>query len=131
MKNTDLHGLRVLIVDDAPDMRRLAHVMLEKLGVGHIFESPDGRDALRFLGPAGDRRVDLVMCDWNMPAMNGLQLLDELRKTGSSVPFLIVTSRGDLESVMEAKSSGVTAYILKPYSINQLEARIRAVVQRS
>ncbi len=74
--------------------------------------------------------VDLVLCDWNMPGMSGLDFLRQVRSVGLEIPFLMVTGRADKESVIEAKDAGVSAYIAKPFSQTQLEAKLRILVAR-
>jgi two-component system chemotaxis response regulator CheY len=124
-----LEDLKVLIVDDQAEARSLLKEMLFDMGVTQIFESKDGRQALEFVDAAFDF-VDVIVCDWNMPGLSGVQLLRQIRSADSSIPFLMVTGRDDMESVLEAKNSGVTAYIRKPYSSVQLEAKLRIVTAK-
>ncbi len=122
----DLSTMRLLIVEDQLEARSMLRNMLMELGVNQIFEASDGRDALNFLDSAMDL-VDMVICDWNMPRMNGVELLRQLRTVNHDIPFLMITGRGDMQSVVEAKGSGVTAYIRKPFSPNQLEVKLRII----
>lgn len=124
-----ISDLKILLVEDQAEARAMMKNMLTELGVTQIFEAENGREALGFIDSAFDF-VDLVICDWNMPAMSGVELLRQLRTVDGKVPFLMVTGRTDLESVVEAKSSGVTGYIRKPYSPAQLEAKLRIIMQR-
>lgn len=125
-----LADLRLLIVDDQSEARVLLKNMLGELGVTQIFECPDGRQALMFIDTAFDF-VDMIICDWNMPGLTGVELLRQLRTVYPNVPFLMITGRTDMDSVIEAKSSGVTGYIRKPFSIAQLEAKLRIIMRRS
>lgn len=129
IKKIRFDELKILIVEDQSEARAMLRNMLGELGITQIFESPNGREALVFLDSAFDF-VNLIICDWNMPAMSGVELLRQLRTVDPEVPFLMVTGRSDLESVVEAKSSGVTAYICKPFSPAQLEAKLRIITQR-
>ena len=126
----DLFEIRILIVEDQPDARALLRGMLGEMGVTQIFESKDGREALTFMDAAFDF-VDLIICDWNMPGMSGLDLLRQLRTVDPNLPFLMITSRGDLDSVMAAKSANVTGYIRKPFSLAQLDAKIRIILYKA
>lgn len=126
----DLNGLKVLIVDDMSESRSMLKNMLINMGITQVFEASDGREGLRFMDSAFDF-VDLVLCDWNMPGMNGMELLRQLRSVDPTFPFMMITGRGDISSVSEAKAAGVSGYILKPYSINQLEARLRSVATKA
>jgi len=122
--------MKVLIVDDQSDARALLRNMLMKFGINQIFESEDGRQALSFLDTAFDF-VDFIICDWNMPNITGVELLRQLRTVDPNMPFLMVTGRGDAESIIEAKSSGVTGYIKKPFSSDQFEAKMRIIAKKS
>ncbi|MGH1402884.1 MAG: response regulator [Alphaproteobacteria bacterium] len=122
--------LKILVVDDQQDARALVRNMMAEVGITQIFEAPDGRQALAFIDAAFDF-VDIIVCDWNMPSMTGVELLRQLRTVDPDMPFLMVTGRGDMDSVVEAKSSGVTGYIKKPFSPAQLEAKLRIVAARA
>jgi len=124
----DITDLKILIVEDQDDVRKLIQDMLEDMEVAKTFEAKDGQQAFEFIDAAFDF-VDLIICDWNMPEMTGLELLQQIRTTDQNVPFLMVTGRMDMDSVVQAKNSGVTAYIAKPFSPVQLETKIRAVLK--
>ena len=126
---TKLTDLRVLLVDDQMESRSLLRNMLSELGVSQVFDAPDGKEALSFLDNAFDF-IDMIICDWNMPHMSGVELLRQLRTVNAETPFLMVTGRGDLDSVTEAKTSGANGYILKPFSATQLEAKLRILLRR-
>jgi two-component system chemotaxis response regulator CheY len=128
-KKINLEKTKVLIVDDQADMRSMIRHMLAELGINQVFEASDGKQALGFIDDALDM-IDVIICDWNMPNMTGVEVLRQLRSVNPDMPFLMVTGRRDIISVTEAKSSGVTAYISKPFSLDQLEAKLRAVVSR-
>lgn len=128
-KKLPFQDLKVLLVEDQSEARAMIRNMLSEIGVTQIFEAPDGREALKFIDNAFDF-IDLIICDWNMPSMTGVELLRQLRTVYTDVPFLMVTGRSDFDSVVEAKTSGVTAYIKKPFSAAQLEAKIKIVLQR-
>lgn len=125
LKN-DICDMRVLLVEDQGDTRAMIRNMLTELGITQVFESSNGTQALQFMDTAFDF-IDLVVCDWNMPGMTGVELLRQLRSVDPGFPFLMVTGRSDHRSVVEAKSSGVTAYIAKPFSTTQLEAKLRVI----
>ncbi len=124
-----LKELKALVVDDQQEARSMLRNMLTDLGITQVFESPDGRNALTFVDNACDF-VNIVICDWNMPSLTGIEFLRQLRSVDPNIPFLMITGRGDMESVVEAKASGVTGYIRKPYSPAQLEAKLRIIVQK-
>jgi len=126
---SELCALKVLLVDDQSEARAMIRNMLMEMGVTQIFEAPDGREALKFMDSAFDF-INLIVCDWNMPSMTGVELLRQLRTVDPDMPFLMITGRSDVESVIEAKSSGVTAYIRKPFSVKQLEAKLRIILHK-
>lgn len=121
-----LDKLRVLLVEDQLEARQMIRSMLLAFGITQVFEARDGRKALHFIDDAPDL-VDVVICDWNMPEMNGVELLRQFRSVDVDTPFLMVSGRCDAASVMEARASGVSAYIRKPFAPDQLEVKLRVI----
>jgi two-component system, chemotaxis family, chemotaxis protein CheY len=104
-------------------------MMLSEMGVTQVFEAKDGREALSLIDEAPDM-VDMVICDWNMPRITGIDLLRQVRSVNPDLPFLMLTGRKDMESIVEAKTSGVSAYIAKPFSQAQLEVKMRVLLKQ-
>ena len=129
MANSMFSQIRVLLVEDQLESRMLLKGILGELGVTQVFEANDGRMGLQFIDSAFDF-IDLIMCDWNMPTMTGIEFLRQVRSTGSDIPFMMITGRSDQGSVIEAKNFGVDGYIRKPYSSTQIEAKLRILSQR-
>ncbi len=129
MSSEILAKTRVLIVEDQLEARTILRIMLGELGITQIYEATDGQQASDFMDAAGDM-VDMIVCDWNMPNMSGMDLLKEMRDKGFKVPFLMVTGRGDMSSVVNARNEGVNGYIKKPFSPAQLEVKIRVCMER-
>ncbi len=129
-KNKDLQrkmaGLKILVVDDQPDVRSLIRDILADAGIHQIFEASDGKDAMQFLDADFDI-VDMIICDWNMPGMSGVDFLRQIRTVFPDMPFLMVTGRCDKDSVIKAKVAGVTAFIKKPFSPDELESKLRVL----
>ena len=100
--------------------------MLHQIGVTNTFEAQNGEQAL---GPkrAVLEVVDLVICDWNLPGMSGLEVLKHVRSFSSVKAFLMVTGRCDVPSIVEAREAGVSGYISKPFSITRLKTQIETV----
>jgi two-component system chemotaxis response regulator CheY len=121
--------LSVMVIDDQPAARSMLKKMLKEMQINQVFEAGNGREALRLLDSAPEM-IDMVICDWNMPGMSGIDLLRQVRSVGFDVPFLMVTGRADKESVIEAKDAGVSAYVSKPFSQTQLEAKMRVVMTK-
>ncbi|HJE67169.1 response regulator [Pseudomonas oryzihabitans] len=123
--------LNVLVVDDAPFIRDLIKKGLRNLFPGlTVDEAADGRRAQTMLGK---QRFDLILCDWEMPGMTGLELLSWFRAQPDhkGVPFIMVTSRGDKENVVQAIQAGVSDYMGKPFSNEQLAAKVKKALQRT
>jgi CheY-like chemotaxis protein len=129
IRMNEISQLKVLMVEDQVESRALLRGMLSEIGITQIYEAADGKTALEFMDYADDF-IDVILCDWNMPHMSGIDFLKQVRSTGSQVPFMMITGRGDKSSVLEAKVSGVSGYIRKPYSPLQIEAKLRILLHR-
>ena len=119
--------LKILIVDDSPTMRRILVNTVVKAGYPNVIEAEDGKDALAKL-MAG--QYDLLMTDWNMPNMNGLELTEAVRADNSlkSIPILMITTRNMKEDIVTAIKTGVNGYIVKPFDAKTLNAKISEVM---
>jgi DNA-binding response OmpR family regulator len=121
----------VLIVDDAPFIRDLIKKGLRSQLPGiEMEEAADGRKAQAALSK---QSYDLILCDWEMPEMSGLELLTWCRSEAShqKTPFIMVTSRGDKENVMQAIQAGVTDFIGKPFTNEQLITKVKKALSRT
>lgn len=120
-------NMNILIVDDYKTMLRIIENLLKQLGFKNIHQATDGSMALRMLGEAS---FGLVISDWNMEPMTGLQLLKEVRGDAKlkSVPFIMVTAESKVENVAAAKEAGVNNYIVKPFNAETLKQKIVAVM---
>jgi two-component system, sensor histidine kinase and response regulator len=116
-------SLTFLVVDDFEAMRRVTANQLRQLGAEKILTAVDGKAALRILN---SQRVDIVLSDWNMPVMSGLELLKTIRASADlfAIPFIMITAEAERPRLEEAIACGVTSMILKPYSPAQLMARV-------
>lgn len=119
----NLEGKRVLIVDDDQTMRTLIRRMLTRMKITQLAEADGGEQALQRIEEAG-APVDLIICDWNMPGMSGIELFDRVHSLNPQLPFLMLTGRADANSVTAAKKAGVPAYIVKPISPDELRTKI-------
>jgi two-component system, chemotaxis family, chemotaxis protein CheY len=125
-----LTDLRILVVDDNAEMCVVVRRMLADMGVNKVFTSKSGQDALKFLGSGGaDADIDIILCDWNMPGMSGIELLRQLRPSNPDLPFLMITGNATEQFVLEAQEHGVTGYIAKPFSPIVLQKKLNAVAQ--
>ena len=120
-------NIKILVVDDYQTMRRIASNLLQQLGFTNIDQASDGSQALDKLRKG---RYGLVVSDWNMEPMTGLQLLKEVRADNklSGTPFIMVTAESKTENVVAAKEAGVNNYIVKPFNADTLKQKITSVI---
>lgn len=121
-------NMRILIVDDYKTMLRIIRNLLKQLGFNNIDEAMDGSAALQQLRSGAT--YGLVISDWNMEPMTGLQLLREVRADAKlkSLPFIMVTAESKSENVIAAKEAGVSNYIVKPFNAETLKAKMVSVL---
>lgn len=121
--------MKVLIVDDFSTMRRIIKNLLRDLGFTNTFEADDGNTALPML-KNGD--FEFVVTDWNMPIMQGIDLLKEIRKDPQlkHLPVLMVTAEAKREQIIEAAQAGVNGYIVKPFTAGTLKEKLDKVFER-
>ena len=121
--------LTVLVVDDFVTMRRIVRKILRDLDFRNIIEAEDGLAALEVLKSA---KIDLIVSDWNMPRMTGLELLKEVRGNDKlkDTPFLMVTAEAQKENILEAVKAKVSNYIVKPFTAATLEEKLVKIVPR-
>ncbi len=118
-----LEHLKVLMVEDNAQAAKLLQKVLAGIGVHQVYRATDGREAQKFLDAADDL-VDLIICDWAMPHMTGLELLQQVRTVYADMPFIMLTGNAEVDSVKAAIKFGVNAYVTKPYSPQQLAEHI-------
>jgi len=119
---------RVLLVEDDPQSMNLIRSMLNDLGIYQIHTANNGLKAKKFLEDAETKdHANVMLCDWNMPLVSGIDLLRHIRHDNLDMPFLMITGQADEESVREARSAGVTSYIRKPFTTDDLRKKLRIV----
>ncbi|MFQ5675749.1 MAG: response regulator [bacterium] len=116
--------MKVLVVDDSAVMRKIIIKALMEAGHADVVEAGDGKDALT---KAGD--VDVVFTDWNMPVMDGLTFVQELRKS-SQIPVVMITTEGGQKEVLEAMKSGVNDYVVKPFTPAVLIGKLESLLKK-
>ncbi|MBF0305396.1 MAG: response regulator [Alphaproteobacteria bacterium] len=122
----DWGRLRVLLAEDEKFALGIEKLVLKQLGIGLVTVAMDGGEALKLLDGAAD--FDLVISDWNMPFITGIELLRILRQKRSDVPFIMVTGNTAVAQVKEALGQGVDAYLVKPFSPDQMKQKIISVL---
>ncbi len=118
--------MKILVVDDFATMRRIVKNILQQLGFSNIEEAEDGQVALNRLKEGG---IEMVISDWNMPNMMGIDLLRAVRADEKlkELPFLMVTAESQKENVVEAVTAGVSNYIVKPFTAETMEQKLEII----
>lgn len=120
-------SINVLIVDDYKTMLRIIRNLLKQINFNNVEEASDGTEALQKLRSG---QFGLVISDWNMEPMTGLQLLQEVRSDArlKPLPFIMVTAESKAENIVAAKEAGVSNYIVKPFNAETLQSKIEKVL---
>jgi two-component system chemotaxis response regulator CheY len=121
-------AIKFLVVDDSLTMRRIVVNALKAIGYESCIEAADGKEAFSKLQSEG---ADFVISDWNMPEMNGLELVKSIRSSSafSDTPVLMVTTRGNKDDVIEAMQARVNNYIVKPFTPQALKEKLDQVLK--
>jgi two-component system chemotaxis response regulator CheY len=120
-------ALKVLVVDDQNSVRQMTRITLEQIGVRHIHEAENG---VKAIDTASTQPLDLIISDYNMPEMDGMELLRAVRghPAARRIPFILVTGRGDRELVVKAAQAGANNYVVKPFTADILKTKIEQVI---
>tara|TARA_Y100000746_G_C15282073_1_gene358079 strand:- start:157 stop:597 length:441 start_codon:yes stop_codon:yes gene_type:complete len=125
----EMEKLRILVVDDEEEIRNLLQGVLRDLGIVRVHLAENGAMAWQRLSRS-ELDYDLVISDWLMPRMDGLELLNKMRKCGSKTPFMMLTVKVTVEAVAAAKAAGVTIYLAKPFTYSDFSKKISALAKR-
>ena len=128
MTKLDL-SLKILIVDDGKNMRSILKTALIEIGCVNTHEASDGEQSLEKLHLGG---FGLVLLDWNMPGMSGIEVLRTIRTDSAihTLPVLMITAETKKEKIMEAVQAGVTDYLVKPFSAQVLQEKLEKILQK-
>ncbi len=118
-------NMNILVVDDYQTMIRIIRNLLKQLGFNNVDEATDGKAALEKVAA---KPYGLIISDWNMEPMTGLDLLKEVRGAGDKVPFIMVTAESKTENVLAAREAGVNNYIVKPFNADTLKTKLTSVL---
>ena len=120
-------NMNILVVDDYKTMLRILRNLLRQLNFSNIEEASDGNAALKKLR---DVSIDLIISDWHMEPMTGIELLREVRGAGKlkHIPFIMITAESKSENVIAAKEAGVSNYIVKPFNAETLKSKMASVL---
>jgi two-component system chemotaxis response regulator CheY len=122
-------ALQVLVVDDMDSIRNLVNACLNELGIRRVILAPNGSVAWNQLQ---NTDIDIIICDWDMPQLSGLELLRLVRasKQHSCIPFLMLTGSTEKEKVIDAVEAGASDYLSKPFSPQDLEQRVIKLLRK-
>lgn len=122
-------NMKILVVDDFSTMRRIVKNLLRDLGFNNVVEADDGTTALPMLKSGG---IDFLVTDWNMPGMEGIDLVKAVRADDNmkSMPILMVTAEAKREQIVVAAQAGVNGYIVKPFTAGTLKEKIDKIFER-
>ena len=119
--------MRFLIVDDSTTMRRIIINTLNKVGYTDCTEAANGREGVERLATA---EVDMVITDWNMPEMSGIEFIRSIRANAATkaLPILMVTTNAAKDDIVEALRAGVNAYVVKPFTPDTIKEKIQSML---
>ncbi|HSP32376.1 MAG TPA: chemotaxis response regulator CheY [Halomonas sp.] len=122
-------NMSFLVVDDFPTMRRIVRSLLKELGFTNVDEAEDGQDALNKLR-AGN--FEFVVSDWNMPNLDGLEMLKEIRQDEAltGLPVLMVSAEAKKENIIAAAQAGANGYVVKPFTAATLEEKLNKIFDK-
>jgi len=122
--------IKVIIADDMPTIRDLVKTQLKAMGFKKILEAENGEQALNLLieHDSGPDKVKMIISDWNMPKMSGLEFLKQVRATEqwANLPFVLLTSESERDQVTEAILAGVSQYVVKPFAGKAFEEKLNS-----
>ncbi len=113
--------MKVLLVDDSGTMRTIQRRCLNKLGIDDVVEAEDGRQALEIFESTS---FDVILSDWNMPEMDGLEFLKEIRQRNKEIPFIMITTEAERMRVVTAIQAGCSDYLVKPFTPDILRGKL-------
>jgi len=122
-------NLSILVVDDFPSMRRIVRTLLKELGFSNIDEAEDGQEGLAKLRSGS---FEFVVSDWNMPNLDGLEMLKEIRADDAlkHLPVLMVTAEAKKENIIAAAKAGASGYVVKPFTAATLEEKLTKIFEK-
>lgn len=124
--------MKILLIDDSGTMRKIQRNVLASMGYNDIVEAEDGEDAIRKM-KEHNFAIDLILCDWNMPKMDGITFVKKINAVPNlaKIPILMVTTEGEKSKVVEAVQAGARGFVVKPFTKELLSTRIKEIINRN
>ncbi|WP_226663078.1 chemotaxis response regulator CheY [Microbulbifer aggregans] len=122
-------NMKILVVDDFPTMRRIIRSLLKELGFNNVDEAEDGQEGLAKINGGG---FEFIVSDWNMPNLNGLDMLKQIRANDATkaLPVLMVTAEAKKDNIVAAAQAGANGYIVKPFTAATLEEKLNKIFEK-
>ncbi|MFV8781581.1 chemotaxis response regulator CheY [Microbulbifer sp. SA54] len=122
-------NMKILVVDDFPTMRRIIRSLLKELGFNNVDEAEDGQEGLAKINAGG---FEFIVSDWNMPNLNGLDMLKQIRANDATkaLPVLMVTAEAKKDNIVAAAQAGANGYIVKPFTAATLEEKLNKIFEK-
>lgn len=117
--------MKALVVDDSMTIRRIVIKALGMVGINDTVEAADGTEAVNAIG---QQDFDIILLDWNMPKLSGIDTLRSIRGAGKNTPVIMVTTEAEKSRVIEAIKAGANDYLIKPFSPDQLAAKVKGAL---
>jgi two-component system chemotaxis response regulator CheY len=117
--------MKTLVLDDSTTMRRIIANTLKRIGITDIEEAANGQEGIEKYNQS---KPDLILTDWNMPEMNGLEFVKRIRRKDGETPIIMITTEGGKREVITALKAGVNNYIVKPFTPQVLKEKLQAVM---
>ena len=124
----EIKSKKILIVDDVPSMVSIMKAFLKDVGFFHLASANGGKEAFQKMERT---QFDIVICDWNMPGMSGLEILKTIKTNEKykSTAFMMVTASSEMDKVKEAVENGIDGYIVKPFQANVLYEKVISILE--
>ena len=117
--------MKILVVDDSSTMRRIIINTLSRIGYTNVVEAEHGKAGLEKLAQGG---IEMIVTDWNMPEMDGLEFVGVVRQSDTAIPILMVTTNAAKEDIVQALQAGVNNYVVKPFTPETLKEKIESLL---
>lgn len=123
--------MKILLIDDSGTMRKIQRNVLASMGYDNIVEAEDGEDAIMKM-KEHNFAIDLILCDWNMPKMDGITFVRKINAVPNlaKIPILMVTTEGEKSKVVEAVQAGARGFVVKPFTKELLSTRIKEIISK-
>lgn len=125
-----MYNSNIVVIDDDNIILELVQIILEEVTTGEVYVFSDSKQALDYVQSDSMDNISLVMCDWLMPDVSGLDILATLRKSRPDCPFLMLTANATKQLVVDAMRLGVNDFVVKPFHTNDLITKVERLIRK-